>query len=94
MGYALASPLVLNKTGTFEASHTQGEKSRVTRAFPLVWGPQTSKKRKNEINPKAYPEEMEVIRVSYPNTNPAPLFPFALCSGGRLASWIISLWPM
>jgi hypothetical protein len=33
---------------------------------------------KNEISPKAYPEEMEVIRTTYANTSFGTLFPFFL----------------
>jgi hypothetical protein len=45
----------------------------VARAFPLL-GSKAGKKKKNEISPKAYPEEMEVIRAtSYANTSSAVL---------------------
>jgi hypothetical protein len=50
----------------------------VVRAFPLVWVLKHPKSEKNEITPKAYPEEMEVIRASYANTSSAPLFPFTV----------------
>ena len=54
------------------------ERSHVTRAFPLVWVLKHPKSEKNEISPKAYPEEMEVIRASYTNTSSVPLFPMCI----------------
>jgi hypothetical protein len=48
-----------------------------TKGIPLIralWSTQNSK---NKIRPKAYPEEMEVIRTLYANTSFGTLFPFA-----------------
>jgi hypothetical protein len=52
-------------------NHQQSASGRMREVTRGLFGSSKSKSEKNEISPKAYPEEMEVIRASYANMSSA-----------------------